>query len=138
MGVYDKNECAIELSGVGHADAGEWSCEMENYIWGPARGATHKKTLKLSVVDEEEEEATTQAQESSEEGGERERDVTDLSPSRPLELLLLRISAVSFSRTSNAKHIQNVLPLPYEIKIVIPCGRREETKFSSCIPYFAL
>ncbi len=49
-GDYDSHGCEIELSGLSsEADAGEWSCEMEDYVWGAIRGASHKRSLFLEV-----------------------------------------------------------------------------------------
>ena len=52
-GSYDDYECSIDLENVHLSDQGEWSCEMEHYVWGPARGSTHKKTLNLKVIPKE-------------------------------------------------------------------------------------
>eukprot|EP00095_Tigriopus_kingsejongensis_P003256 maker-scaffold69_size418775-snap-gene-2.27 protein:Tk03256 transcript:maker-scaffold69_size418775-snap-gene-2.27-mRNA-1 annotation:"immunoglobulin heavy chain cdr3" len=49
IGDYSKHECAIEITNVAAADAGNWQCEMEDYIWGPARGASDRKVLPLKV-----------------------------------------------------------------------------------------
>ena len=49
-GSYDDHECSIDLENVQLSDQGEWSCEMEHYVWGPARGSTHKKSLHLKVL----------------------------------------------------------------------------------------
>ena len=49
-GSYDDHECSIDLENVQLSDQGEWSCEMEHYVWGPARGSTHKKSLNVKVV----------------------------------------------------------------------------------------
>ena len=49
-GSYDDHECSIDLDNVQLSDQGEWSCEMEHYVWGPARGSTHKKSLNLKVI----------------------------------------------------------------------------------------
>ena len=49
-GSYESHECAIELQNVELTDGGEWSCEMERYVWGPARGSAHKKSLRLNVI----------------------------------------------------------------------------------------
>jgi len=49
-GSYDDHECSIDLENVQLSDEGEWSCEMEHYVWGPARGSTHKKSLNVIVI----------------------------------------------------------------------------------------
>jgi hypothetical protein len=51
-GDYNGHECAIDLTNVQLSDNGEWSCEMESYVWGIVRGYTHKKSLNLRVVKE--------------------------------------------------------------------------------------
>ena len=51
-GDYNSHECAIDLTNVQLSDNGEWSCEMESYVWGIVRGYTHKKSLNLRVVKE--------------------------------------------------------------------------------------
>ena len=58
-GDYDSHECAIDLTNVQLSDNGEWSCEMESYVWGIVRGYTHKKSLNLRVVKEITTQATT-------------------------------------------------------------------------------
>ena len=49
-GSYESHECSIDLENAQLSDQGEWSCEMESYVWGPARGSTHKKSLSLNVI----------------------------------------------------------------------------------------
>lgn len=49
-GSYDDHECSIDLGNVQLSDQGEWSCEMEHYVWGPARGSTHKMSMNLKVI----------------------------------------------------------------------------------------
>merc|ERR1712156_1289581 len=49
-GSYSNNECSIDLENVQLTDQGAWSCEMERYVWGPARGSVHKKSLSLNVI----------------------------------------------------------------------------------------
>ena len=49
VGSYKNKECAIELKNVQLSDGGDWSCEMESYVWGVVRGYTHKKSLPLNV-----------------------------------------------------------------------------------------
>merc|ERR1712150_8717 len=49
VGSYKNKECAIELKNVQLSDGGDWSCEMESYVWGVVRGYTHKKSLSLNV-----------------------------------------------------------------------------------------
>ena len=58
-GDYNSHECAIDLTNVQLSDNGEWSCEMESYVWGIVRGYTHKKSLNLRVVKEITTPATT-------------------------------------------------------------------------------
>ena len=49
-GSYSNNECSIDLENVQLTDQGAWSCEVERYVWGPARGSVHKKSLSLNVI----------------------------------------------------------------------------------------
>ena len=49
-GSYESHECSIDLENAQLSDQGEWSCEMESYFWGPARGSTHKRSLSLNVI----------------------------------------------------------------------------------------
>lgn len=49
-GSYDDHECSIDLENIQQSDQGEWSCEMEHYVWGPARGSTHKRSMNLKVI----------------------------------------------------------------------------------------
>lgn len=49
-GSYVNHECSIDLENVQLSDQGEWSCEMESYVWGPARGSTNKKSMILKVI----------------------------------------------------------------------------------------
>ncbi len=51
VGEYYKHECIVELSALEKEDAGAWSCEMEDYVWGAARGAIHKRNVFLEVMD---------------------------------------------------------------------------------------
>ena len=48
-GNYEAHECKIEISLLNPEDAGEWSCELEDYVWGPGRGITHQKKLTLTL-----------------------------------------------------------------------------------------
>ncbi len=52
VGNYEKFACEILVDPVDSDDSGEWSCEVEDYVWGSLRGATHKRTLQLEVVQE--------------------------------------------------------------------------------------
>ena len=49
-GSYESHECSIDLENTQLSDQGEWSCEMESYVWGLTRGSTHKKSLSLHVI----------------------------------------------------------------------------------------
>ena len=49
-GTYNNYECAMELKNIQLFDIGDWSCEMEKYVWGSVRGSTHKKVLSLNVI----------------------------------------------------------------------------------------
>ena len=54
VGDYGRHECAIEIKGAkNEVDAGAWECEMEDYVWGPARGATHKRSMELTFLSNE-------------------------------------------------------------------------------------
>ena len=69
-GNYEGHECRIELTGVTAEDAGEWSCEMEKYVWGSIRGTSEKRKVFLTVVEEEEEEEIEEEEEEPELQGE--------------------------------------------------------------------
>merc|ERR1712038_2031367 len=40
----------MELTNIQLFDTGDWSCEMEKYVFGSLRGSTHKKILRLNVI----------------------------------------------------------------------------------------
>ena len=50
VGNYNTHECKIELKNAQISDSGQWSCEMEPYVWGPARASTHKDYLNVQIV----------------------------------------------------------------------------------------
>ena len=56
VGNYENHQCQIELSGVRLRDGGNWSCEMEEYVWGSIRGTSDKTVVSLTVVQQEEKE----------------------------------------------------------------------------------
>ena len=49
VGHYNSHECEIRLQRFTDEDIGQWSCEMESYILGPARGSTDKKVIDVQV-----------------------------------------------------------------------------------------
>ena len=53
VGHYNSHECEIRLQRFTDEDIGQWSCEMESYILGPARGSTDKKVIDVQVEIEE-------------------------------------------------------------------------------------
>ena len=49
LGNYNSHECTIELSNLSLSDAGEWTCELQAYVWGPISGNTDKASLHLII-----------------------------------------------------------------------------------------
>ena len=49
VGLYNKHECAIEVSDLALSDKGEWVCEIESYVWGPLPGRTDKAGVQLVI-----------------------------------------------------------------------------------------
>ena len=49
LGNYNKHECSIQLSNLSLSDVGEWTCELESYVWGPISGNKDKAVLNLMV-----------------------------------------------------------------------------------------
>ena len=95
-GDYNSHECAIDLTNVQLSDNGEWSCEMESYVWGIVRGYTHKKSLNLRVVKEITTPATT-LYVSHEQTENDSTEVTYSSTSSPL------VSPIHIEHTSREK-----------------------------------
>ena len=52
MGNYNNHECEIEVIGLNEMDLGEWTCEMESYVYGVGRGTTVKKGINVHVVND--------------------------------------------------------------------------------------
>jgi hypothetical protein len=51
IGNYDAHECEIELLDVTELDSGEWTCELESYVWGDVEsGEKDSDTLQLVVI----------------------------------------------------------------------------------------
>ena len=51
VGNYERHECGIELRDARVSDGGEWTCVMENYVWGPARGYEVAKSVEINVFE---------------------------------------------------------------------------------------
>ena len=50
MGDYDSHECSVRLSDASAAsDAGRWTCEVEDYVFGPIRGAVARAHLQVEI-----------------------------------------------------------------------------------------
>ena len=96
-GDYNSHECAIDLTNVQLSDNGEWSCEMESYVWGIVRGYTHKKSLNLRVVKEITTSATTTPYVSHEQTENDSTEVTYSSTSSSL------VSPIHIEHTSREK-----------------------------------
>ncbi len=55
-GDYERHECALNVSAVSAlSDAGDWSCEVEGYVIGPARGSLRKAVITVVVTENENE-----------------------------------------------------------------------------------
>ena len=50
VGNYDAHECKVLLKNVSLSDQGRWTCEVELYVYGPARGSVANGEIKLQVV----------------------------------------------------------------------------------------
>ena len=50
VGNYTAHECEIEVSNVSSDDSGVWSCDVESYILGAARGYKAQKELTLTII----------------------------------------------------------------------------------------
>ena len=51
IGNYNKHECKIKIRGVTKMDQGKWTCQLESYVWGPARGSENTASLNLRVLE---------------------------------------------------------------------------------------
>ena len=49
LGNYNENECSIELSNLTLSDAGEWTCDLESYVWGPISGTRDTAGFNLMI-----------------------------------------------------------------------------------------
>ena len=49
VGKYNKYDCSIELSNLTLSDAGEWTCDLESYVWGPISGTTDTAQFNLMI-----------------------------------------------------------------------------------------
>ena len=49
LGNYNENECSIELSNLTLSDAGEWTCDLESYVWGPISGTRDTARFNLTI-----------------------------------------------------------------------------------------
>ena len=48
-GTYSSHECAIEISGFEARDAGQWTCQMEEYVFGGKRGSGARDSRTFTV-----------------------------------------------------------------------------------------
>ena len=48
VGNYNEYDCSIELSNLSVSDAGEWTCDLESYVWGPISGT--KDTAEFNLI----------------------------------------------------------------------------------------
>ena len=48
-GDNDKYECTIQLNYITTGDFGNWTCEMESYVFGPFRGTIKTKMMYLDM-----------------------------------------------------------------------------------------
>ncbi|XP_059094922.1 uncharacterized protein LOC131889766 [Tigriopus californicus] len=60
-GRYNNYECGIVLHGVEEADAGEWTCQLENYYRGRYRGYGYNSSAQMIVEVEIEAPVTTKS-----------------------------------------------------------------------------
>ena len=58
VGKYSEHECAIQVSNITLSDGGEWTCELESYVWGPISGS--KDTARIYVGIESESDYSNQ------------------------------------------------------------------------------
>ena len=49
QGTYSSHECAIEISGFEARDAGQWTCQMEEYVLGGKRGSGTRDSRAFNV-----------------------------------------------------------------------------------------
>ena len=49
VGNYNDYDCSIELSNLSLSDAGEWTCDLESYVWGPISGKTDTAEFYLMI-----------------------------------------------------------------------------------------
>ena len=49
VGDYKRHECSVKINRVQLADRGDWSCTIEKYAWGPARGLVAKRSFSLDI-----------------------------------------------------------------------------------------
>ena len=49
LGDYNEHECSIELSNLTLSDAGEWTCDLESYVWGPISGTKDTEVFNLTI-----------------------------------------------------------------------------------------
>ena len=49
VGNYNEYDCSIELSNLSLSDAGEWTCNLESYVWGPISGTTDTAEFYLMI-----------------------------------------------------------------------------------------
>jgi len=50
VGNYEAHECGLELTSVTLQDAGEWECQMEQYVSGFFSGTRHTRTFNVDVT----------------------------------------------------------------------------------------
>ena len=54
VGEYYSNVCEVRLDALTSDDLGQWSCEMESYVWGAIRGTTDKRAIEVQPTPEKE------------------------------------------------------------------------------------
>jgi len=49
VGDYKNHECSIHIRNLFLEDAGEWTCQLESYVWGSTRGYVRSKSVKVEI-----------------------------------------------------------------------------------------
>ena len=54
VGEYSNQVCEVRIDVLTEEDLGQWSCEMESYVWGAIRGTTDKRGIEVQPTPDEE------------------------------------------------------------------------------------